>query len=433
MPPVRIESLAYGGDGVAHLPDGRVVFVPGSCPGDLVVVQETEDHGRWVRARTFSLEEPSPDRVDPPCPYVGACGGCQWQHVSYGTQLAAKAKAVVDALERIGDIAPGVVRPIVPSKDTFGYRNKVELVGDASAPRFELGFHRLDSHDIVPIDRCLLLPDRAAAAPRALTGALRYLSGRHGDLGIKRVGIRVAARGTDLQVALWTSPGAFPRHAVANTLADAVGANSVVRVLLRNDARRSIAGTEVLSGAGAWRERLAGFGFGVSAPSFFQVNTATAERLVEIALEALDPGPEDRVADVYAGVGAFTLPLADRTGEVVAIEGSSAAIADLRRNLGRARLDADIIGGAAERELPAAGAFDHAVVDPPRQGLTADALDALVGTHARTLAYISCDPATLARDCRRLVDRGYAIRHVTPVDLFPHTFHVETITVLERG
>ncbi len=433
MSPVRIDTLAYGGDGVGHLADGRVVFVPGTCPGDVLEARDIEDHGRWTRARAFDLVEPSPHRVDPPCPYAGSCGGCQWQHVAYETQLAEKARAVTDALERIGGIPHDVVRPIVPSPDALGYRNKIELVADPQAPKPTLGFHAIGSNDVVPVERCLLVRDRAQQAPKSLTGALRYLSGRHGELAVKRVGLRVAANRTDLQVALWTAPGPFPRHAVANTLCDAVGASSVVRVLLRDDTRRTIAGVEVLSGHGVWKERLAGFEFGISAPSFFQVNTAAAERLVELVLDALDPGPEDRIADVYAGAGTFTLPLARRAGEVVAIEGSSAAIGDLRRNLERADLFADVIGGAAERELPTAGAFEHAVVDPPRQGLAVEALDALAATQARSIAYVSCDPSTLARDCQRLVDRGYVVRHATPVDLFPQTFHVETVVVLDRG
>lgn len=430
---VSVESLAYGGDGIAHLPDGRVVFVRGACPGDVVELASIVDHGRWAKAGISAILEPSPHRIDAPCPYAGTCGGCQWQHVAYEAQLEAKRRIVVDAFERIAHLTTPEVDPVVTSPATLGYRNKVELVPGEAQGRIALGYHRLGTEDVVPVDRCLLMPRRVDTAPRALTGALRYLTGRHGDLGIKRVGVRTAANRKDLEIALWTSTGSFPRKAVASTLADAVKATGVTRVLLRDDsARRAVAGVEVLSGKGFWRERLAGFDFAISAPSFFQVNTTVAEKMVALVIEALSPGPDDRVADVYSGAGTFTLPLAQRADEVVAFEGSSEALADLRRNLANAGLDADIVGGDAERELPSAGPFDLAVVDPPRQGLSPEAINALVDAGPRRIAYVSCDPSTLARDSRTLVDRGYRVARVTPVDLFPQTYHVETVAIFEQ-
>ena len=292
---------------------------------------------------------------------------------------------VVDALTRIGHLANAedLVAPTVASPAQYGYRNKVELVIDVSTGRPRLGFHRAGSEEFVQVEECLLLPEKYRRAPKALGGALRYIAGEQ-DLGLTRVGIRVGANTKDVEVALWGAPGPFPRRPVATTLGQALRMTSLVRVLVKGTAKeRKIAGVEVLSGKGLWRERLLGETMMVSAPSFFQVNTRAAELLVTLALEALDPDGSDRVLDLYAGAGTFTLPLAERSGEVVAVESASSAVRDLRRNLEDEGMYADVIGGDAGRELPAIGRVDLALVDPPRSGLQAEAVDAL-GQHGRS-------------------------------------------------
>ena len=430
-----IQRLAYGGDAIAHLDDGRTVFVTGGVPGDTVEAEITEDRGRFVRAKVVNVVTPSPERVDSPCPYFGVCGGCSWQHISYPAQLSAKRSMVVDALTRIGHLANAedLVAPTVASPAQYGYRNKVELVIDVSTGRPRLGFHRAGSEEFVQVEECLLLPEKYRRAPKALGGALRYIAGEQ-DLGLTRVGIRVGANTKDVEVALWGSPGPFPRRPVATTLGQAVRMTSLVRVLVKGPAKeRKIAGVEVLSGKGLWRERLLGETMMVSAPSFFQVNTRAAELLVSLALDALDPDGSDRVLDLYAGAGTFTLPLAERSGEVVAVESASSAVRDLRRNLEDEGMYADVIGGDAGRELPAIGRVDLALVDPPRSGLQTEAVDALANTGARKIAYVSCDPATLARDAAALAEKGYALTRATPVDLFPQTYHVETLALFERS
>ncbi len=339
-----------------------------------------------MRARLTEVVEPSPDRVEPPCPYFGQCGGCSWQHVSYGLQLTSKRQSVVDALERIGHItdAEEIVAATVPSRAEYGYRNKIELVPDPGQPRPYLGFHRAGSEDVVPVDECLLLPKKLRRAPRALGGALRYVAGER-DLELVRVGLRVASHTKDVEIALWTAPGPFPRAAAAKTLGQALPSTSLVRVLSKDPAkRRSNASVEVLSGRGFWRERLAGMQFAVSAPSFFQVNTSAAETLVELALASLAPDGSDRVLDLYAGAGTFTLPLAERAGEVIAVEAASSAVRDLRRNLEANQVWAEVVGGDAAREISAIGSFDLAVVDPPRAGLPAEVLQALAAARPRS-------------------------------------------------
>ena len=274
---------------------------------------------------------------------------------------------------------------------------------------------------------------RFEGSARSVAGALSYLSGSHG-LDLERVGIRVSRRTKDVEVALWDRPGPFPRAQVAKVLQDALTPSSVVRVMQKGPAKaRRIAGVECLSGAGSWSEIVGSARMRVSAPSFFQVNTKGAEKLVALVMEALDPQSHEAAMDLYCGAGTFTLPLARRAGFVSAVESYGPAVRDLRRNLETAGLEnVDPIGGDAGREFPDTDA-DVIVVDPPRAGLDADVVRRLSEQPARAIAYVSCDPATLARDLARFDEIGvFAPARVTPVDLFPQTYHVETVTLLER-
>lgn len=432
---VKIDGLAAGGEAVGRLEDGRAVFVRGGCPGDLAEIEIAEEHERFARARLIAIEEPSENRVAPPCPYFGVCGGCDWQYVAYPTQLAAKRKIVVDALRRIGHIegADALVGETVASPRQYGYRNKVELAASRDAGgRLELGYHALASEEVVPVDSCLLLPKKFEKAPKALKGALRFVEGS-GDLGLQRVALRVGTNTSDVEVALWTAPGAFPRRPAATTLGQALPTTSIVRVLVKGLFKeRKVSGVEVLSGKGFWREKLLGREITVSAPSFLQVNTKVAEGLIGSVLDTLEPDGSDRVLDLYSGAGTFTLPLAEVAGEVVAVESASSAIRDLRRNLENHALYADVVGGDATRELPTLGRVDLALVDPPRSGLRPEAVASLAGTGARRIAYVSCDPATLARDVKALSRLGYRLESATPFDMFPQTAHVETLVMLTK-
>lgn len=428
---IQVERLAYGGDGIGRLPDGRTAFVRGGCPGDVVEARLETEHARYAHVSIVEILEPSPERVTPPCPYFGECGGCQWQHISYEAQLAAKHSEVADSLRRIGhqDVP---VAPCITTGKEYGYRNKIELAVQTTEGGLAVGYTRAGTNEIVRVDSCLLLPKKARALPKSLAGSLRYLSGRS-DLGLTRVGARVAAHTKDLEIAIWTIPAPFPRKIAGETLAQATKATGVVRVLARDDsAQRVIKGVEVLRGNGAWRERFLDNDMLISAPSFFQVNTDAAEKLVTAALEALGADGTDRVLDLYSGAGTFTLPLSHIAGEVVAVEQSGTALADLRRNLERAQTWAEVAPGDAERALTDLGGFDLVLVDPPRSGMRPGAITALAATGARRIVYVSCDPSTLARDCANFAKSGYKLTGATPVDLFPQTFHVETLAVLDK-
>lgn len=430
---IRVESLAHGGDGVGRAADGRTVFIHGTCPGDTVTAKVFADKGRYLLATVDEVVEPSADRVEAPCPYFGECGGCQWQHIAYPAQLRAKAQIVADALAHVGRMPEAPVLPTVRSPQEYGYRNKVELAVDEGASPTRLGFFARREDRVVPIDECLLLPERVRKAPRAIAGALRFLA-RGGPTGIERASLRVASRTRDIELALWSHPRGFPRQTAAKVLRDATSADGVVRVLFKGAAKeRRVVRVEVLAGRGWWRERIGSTPFAVSAPSFFQVNTAATADLTRIVMEAISPDASDRVLDLYAGVGTFTVPLAATAGEVVAVEESGSAIRDLRRNLDENALEADVEPGDVTRVIGELGGFDMVVADPPRGGIDPQVLSGIDATSPRRIVYVSCDPATLARDVAHLAARAWHLTSVTPVDLFPQTSHVEVVAALERG
>ena len=434
---LTITAMTYGPDGLARTDEGKAVFVSGGLIGDTVEADIVEDGTSFSRAVVTEVLKPSPDRVDAPCPFVGVCGGCPWGGLSREAQLAAKEENLRSTLTRIGKFTPEevaeLVQPIRYAKDAWGYRNKIELAPAHDGGRFRLGMHGRDAAQVIRVDGCPLFERKHAKAVKAVAGALGYL-GNSRDLQLERVGLRSSRRTGALEVALWTPTGAFPRAQVARVLGDAVKATSIVRVMSKGEKRaRKVAGVEALYGEGSWTEQIGDELMRLSAPSFFQVNTRAAEMLTELVMDALRPGKHDFAMDLYCGAGTFTLPLARACEYVSAVESYGPAVRDLRRNLEMAQLgNIDVIGGDAVREFPDADA-DVLVVDPPRAGLAPEAIELIASTSARDVAYVSCDPATLARDLRRFVKDGtFWPISATPVDLFPQTFHCETVVHLKR-
>ena len=424
---LTITAMTYGPDGLARTDEGKAVFVSGGLVGDTVEARVVEDGASFSRAVAEEVLEPSPDRVESPCPFAGVCGGCPWGGLAREAQLAAKEENLRSTLTRIGKFTPeevaGLVRPIRYAKDAWGYRNKIELAPARDGGRFRLGMHGRDASQVVKVDGCPLFERKHARAVRAVAGALGYM-GNSRDLELERVGLRASRR-----------TGAFPRAQVSRVLGDAVRATSIVRVMSKGEKRaRKVAGVEALYGEGSWTEQIGPERMRLSAPSFFQVNTRAAEILIELVLDALKPGKRDFAMDLYCGAGTFTLPLARACEYVSAVESYGPAVRDLRRNLEMARLgNVDVIGGDAVREFPDADA-DVLVVDPPRAGLAPEAVGLIASTSARDVAYVSCDPATLARDLRRFAKDGtFWPVSATPVDLFPQTYHCETVVHLRRG
>ena len=435
---LNIERMSYSADAIAHLDDGRVCFCEGAVPQDVAEVEITRDTKKFCRGKVTKIIEPSPQRVIPQAnPVIVACG-CPWAYIDYPSQLIYKRQNVCDALQRIGHMDPErvdeLVEPCFDLGNPWGYRNKIELDFQRSAAgRALLGMHEPQSSKILKVDTCELLDKRFQKLPKSVSGALSYLSNSHG-LDFERIGIRASTRTNNVEISLWTSPGPFPRAQVAKVLQDATKTTSIVRVLSKGPLKaRKVVGVERLAGHGNWTELVAGNEMSFSAPSFFQVNTKGAEKLIELVLEALDPQEDDIAMDLYSGAGTFTIPLAQKVSFVEAVESYGPAVRDLRRNLQNAHLDnAEPTGGDAAREFPDFDA-DIIVVDPPRAGLAPEVVDLLSKQKARAIAYVSCDPSTLARDLKLFEEKGVFIpEKITPVDLFPQTYHVECVTKLIR-
>jgi 23S rRNA (uracil1939-C5)-methyltransferase len=459
---LTIDDLAFGGEGVARA-DGYVVFVPGGVPGDRVRVRIEQARARYGRGTIEAVEQPSPHRTDAPCPYFGRCGGCRLQHVSYPAQLAFKSKQVADVLERLGDLGGFELRPIIGATDIYGYRNKMEFTVSRTAAgrrgRFPepgagsakegivVGLHEFDRYDaVLDVARCLLQSDRMNALlgevrtffdERSLTaydqdsgqGLLRFLMLREGRY-----------TGEAMVNVVTASPAVAELAPLAERLRGSVPETSSV-VINVNPKKASVAvGVEehLLGGRDHIRERIGGLTFQISANSFFQTNSRQAECLFELVLNAAELDPADTAIDLYSGTGAISLLLARQCRWVYGIEVAQAAVDDAARNAAANEIgNCTFVAGEVRFALPTLIAqgvtADVVVADPPRAGFHPKALQALTRLHPARIVYVSCNPSTLARDLAELVRGGYRLRWVQPVDMFPHTPHIEAIARLDRG
>lgn len=434
---IEIERMAYSADAVGHLASGKTVFVEGGAPGDVATIQLIEEKQSFARAKIVSVDEPSESRVAPKSLQDALAGAAPWQHLSYEAQLSSKRDNVVAQLVRTAHIAEEqaqrLVAPVLPSKREWGYRNKIEMGAKTRKDgTLDLGFYREGTHDLVTVDETLLAHKVIQKAPKALRGAIRYAQGTQ-DQGIYRVGVRHSLATGELEIALWTTPGAFPRSRFAQILKNSLKATSIVRVMADPGKARKIKGVETLDGRGYWRERIDDVEFSTQAPSFFQVNTAQAGKLVDVVVQALGGVEGKRVADLYAGGGTFSIPLAVEGADVVAVEAASSSVRDLRFNADQNGVFVDVIGGDAARELSGLGKLDALVVDPPRAGLAQNVPADIAAAAPEKVAYISCNPSTWARDVERFAAVGYQLESVQPVDMFPQTYHVEVASVFGRA
>lgn len=434
---VEIERMAYGADAIGHLPDGKTVFVEGGAPGDVAEVRVVEDGTSFCKAALERIVTPSEHRVKPASPIDALCSTAPWQHLAYDAQLTAKRNNVVGALVHTARFDEGRAEEVVDackgSRRTWNYRNKIELAcGMDAAGRFSLGFHREGSDDFIPAESTALAHKAIEKAPKALRGAIRYAQGNQ-DLGIYRVGVRHSLATGELEVALWTPPSAFPRAVFAKTLSTALKTTSIVRVMAHPGKARKIKGVETLDGRGYWRERVGDVEFSTQAPSFFQVNTAQAEKLVNTVIDLIGDVEGAYVADLYAGGGTFSIPLALAGADVVAVEAAKSSVRDLRYNADANGADLEVVGGDAARELSRLGQLDALVVDPPRAGLAESVIGDIAAAGPQQLVYVSCNPATWARDVSRLENAGFSLQKAIPVDLFPQTYHVEIASLFARG
>jgi 23S rRNA (uracil1939-C5)-methyltransferase len=402
---VRLDAMAHGGFAVGRY-QGKAVFVPYTIPGETARVEIVEDKPRFAKARLLEVITPSPDRIAPRCPYFGDCGGCQWQHISYAAQLRYKQQVVLDQLQRLGKFREPRVLPVIGMDDPWGYRNNARLVPGRDR---KLGFQRADSNAVVGVERCATLHPLLQDLLSQIEVDFEELTA----LSL-RCGVNTGERMVILESRFDEAPAIEIDLPVscALTLSDGEAVT--------------------LAGAAHLHERVGERTFRISPTSFFQVNTWGAERLLEVVARALQPRRGDLLLDGYCGVGLFALNLATRVGRVGGIESATSSIEDARANA--AGLDnVEFVEGRVEDALAeGAPAFSLAVVDPPRTGMDPAAVDALLSSPVRRLAVVSCDPATLARDLSGLVHGGFRLVEVQPVDMFPQTYHVECVAMLER-
>ena len=381
---VRVERIVEGGSGLAHLPDGRAALVAFAAPGELVEVTVERVHKDYVQGVVSRVIEPSPDRAEPRCALFGECGGCQLQHLVYEAQLAAKEGVVREQLGRIGGLEGAPVRPIAGADDPWGYRNHIRF---STGRRFgDVGF-----------------------VPRGRRGLLKVESCPIADPWVNEMLPKLQGKGAGL-------------HQIQLRRNAAAGSTLIAP---------AIAGLEAESGQDHYTEALGGRTFRVSASAFFQVNNVQAERLVALVGEAL-PSRGSLLVDAYAGVGTFAVLFAGRFDRVVAIEESASATRDAAENVAGTP-NVAIHTGKVEAILPELDLTPDAVLlDPPRAGCAPPVLEAIVANAPDRVVYVSCNPTTLARDLRVLVEGGYRLDGVTPVDMFPQTAHIECVAELTR-
>ena len=380
---LQLTGMTPGGDTIGRY-EGRVVFVPFALPGETVEVQIIEDRRSFWRGRLLRVLAAAPERVSPRCRHFGTCGGCQWQMADDAAQVRFKTEIVREQLTRIARIENPPVLPCIASPNAYGYRNHARL---AIAPSGRLGYRASASHNVVEIDECpileeSLLPQVLHAKPVKPKNPSQSPSQSHSQPRQQEVEIR------------WQTPSL----------------------------------------------RVGDYEYAVSPDSFFQANSLIAAKMVDWVLAALPLTGSEALLDLYCGVGLFTLPLAMRAAKVIGIESNPSATADAGRNLAAvnrqrpnsAQIITAAVADGLKRAEVAKAKWDAIVLDPPRAGVDEVALQRIIDLRAPTLVYISCDPATLARDLQKLVAAGYQLLSAQPFDMFPQTFHVETCCVL-RG
>ncbi len=404
---IRLSHMVYGGEALGRLPDGRTVFIPFALPGELVRARIRLEKRNFVRAELLEIIEGHSERIQPACAHYQVCGGCHYQHLDYAAQLKMKAAILEDQLIRIGKLEAPFVKPAVPSPREFHYRNHVQFHLDSQG---KLGFKMANSEEVVAIHECHL--------PEVEINQTWPLLDFETLPEIERVGLRVGVEG-DLQIILESQSPDAPEFSVSDLSLSAV--------------HLSPAGALVLAGSEAVMMEVNSRLFRVSAGSFFQTNTALAGNLVTDLLAGLERYSvidlKATVVDVYCGVGLFSAFLAEKAGRLIGIEVSPSAVEDFTVNLDEFD-HVEIYEALAEQALPYLKLqhLQGMVVDPPREGLGRSVLDAILALRPEVLAYVSCDPATLARDAQRLVNGGYHLLEITPYDFFPQTFHIESLS-----
>ena len=400
-------TFVYGGEALARLPDGRAVFIPYAFPNEDLRIRLVEEKERYARGEIVEIIKASPLRITPRCAHFGECGGCHYQHITYEEQLKIKKNIFVDQLIRMGKMTDPPVKKIVPSPQEWNYRNQIQLHMSREG---ELGFLRHRSNQVVPIQECHLPTESLNQIWPSLN--LEFIP------GLDRINLRAGEEGQDTLVVLESSDPEPIEFSVDMSL---------------SAVHRGPGGKIVLAGDDFTVIPIHGYPFVVSAGSFFQVNNQVAELIVDFLLERLPLKEDSLLLDVYCGVGLFSAFLAPRVGKVIGIESDPNAGEDFLYNLAGYE-NVDFYDIPAEKVLPFLDLKpDIILLDPPRAGISKTVLDSVVSLDPDLITYISCDPATLARDADRFKKQGYLLQESTLFDMFPQTFHIESVNIFQRA
>ena len=446
---LRIERLSSDGSGVAHSADGEAVFVPGTAPGDEARVRIVKDCGRYAFGILDELLTPSPDRIPVDCPVAGPCGGCSLRHLDYAAELRAKQESVLDAFRRIGGLEVPVL-DILPSPDVDRYRNKVQFpVGIDKNGVPCIGFFAGRTHRIVPCPDCKLQPSVLNEIGNALCAffaqqGIRPYDEQSGKGLVRHIFLRRGAHSGQIMVCLVCTRAKLPH---AEQLCTALRGQfpAISTILLNVNAKNTnvILGSEnhILYGPGYIEDTLCGVPVRLGPLSFYQVNTLAAERLYGVAAQYAQLTPDDTLLDLYCGMGTIGLSMAEQCRELIGVEIVPEAIESAKANA--ARMGEAVAAksrffcadaGQAATQLAAEGLHpDIVMLDPPRKGCDEATLSAVVRMAPRRVVYVSCNPATAARDAAWLEQNGYHAEKVQPVDLFPRTKHCECVIALSKG
>ncbi|MEX2533179.1 MAG: class I SAM-dependent RNA methyltransferase [Nitriliruptoraceae bacterium] len=394
---IVIDGIAHGGDGVGRL-DGKAVFIPGALPGETVTVELTQQRPRYARGRLTAVITPAPERVAAPCPHVARCGGCDFQHVSLDGQAALKHRIVTEQLTRLGGLNEPTITPTVKVNNTASYRSQTRMhVTDTGV----LGFYAKHTHTVVPIDQCLVFDPAVQQARDEIDVAA----------GAASVSIRSFTAGS---ASVTVEPSATNQTA----LADTVKRLSQLDTITLADTPDATT-LDVAVGKHTFR---------VPAGAFFQASPAAAKAITDAVLERTGDITNARVADLYAGIGLFAVPLAHRGAHVTAVESHRVAARAARANTRDTPTPVTVVTDTVEQFVARhADTFDVVVLDPPRSGAGADVLAGIVGLKPKRIVYVACDVAALARDTRTLSNLGYTFVDATPIDAFTMTHHVEVV------
>ncbi len=441
---VTFEDLTHEGLGVAK-PEGIPIFVAGGLPGELGQIKITKMQKTHGFGRLMKLTKTSSDRVEPPCPVYTQCGGCQVQHLSYEAQLMTKQKLVSDALTRIGKITDATVHPVIAMDDPWRYRNKSQVPVGQKDGKLVTGFFMKRSHDIVAMDECLIqmeANDRAVQVVKDICqkydvsaydevskrGILRHILVRYGK-----------ATGELMVVLVVREKRIVNLEEIVTEIAEALPALKSLVLNVNRYPTNVILGKKniLLWGKEVIYDEISGVRFAISPHSFYQVNSVQTEVLYEKAVEYAGLTGAETVIDAYCGIGTISLLLAKKAKQVYGVEIVETAVADAERNASLNKIkNATFVVGAAEETM---GKWveegiiaDVVVLDPPRKGCDRRLLDAIIEMASNRVVYVSCNPATLARDLRILEDGGYKVQEVQPVDMFSMTGHVESVVLITR-